>query len=52
MSDANTAPLESPAPLQDDNQLMQERRDKLKALRQAQAQGKGPAFPNDFKPTD
>ncbi|PIY25506.1 MAG: lysine--tRNA ligase, partial [Comamonadaceae bacterium CG_4_10_14_3_um_filter_60_75] len=31
---------------------MQERRDKLKALRQAQAQGKGPAFPNDFKPTD
>src|SRR5450830_1575914 len=41
----------SPAP-QDDNQLILERRDKLKALRQAQAEGKGPAFPNDFKPAD
>ncbi len=37
-------------PTQDDNQLMAERRDKLKALRQAQAEGKGVAFPNDFKP--
>ena len=35
---------------QDENQLMLERREKLKALRQAQAEGKGPAFPNDFKP--
>ena len=29
---------------------MAERREKLKALRQAQADGKGVAFPNDFKP--
>jgi lysyl-tRNA synthetase class 2 len=47
MSDQITAP----AP-QDDNQLMLERREKLKALRQAQAAGLGPAFPNDFKPSD
>jgi lysyl-tRNA synthetase class 2 len=44
-------PITSPAP-QDDNQLMLERREKLKALRQAQADGHGPAFPNDFKPSD
>jgi lysyl-tRNA synthetase, class II len=36
----------------DDNQLIAERRDKLKALRQAQQEGKGVAFPNDFKPAD
>ncbi|MDD5332234.1 MAG: lysine--tRNA ligase [Rhodoferax sp.] len=47
MSDHNTAP----AP-QDENQLILERHEKLKALRQAQAEGSGPAFPNDFKPTD
>jgi lysyl-tRNA synthetase class 2 len=35
----------------DENQLIAERREKLKALRQAQAEGKGVAFPNDFKPT-
>jgi lysyl-tRNA synthetase, class II len=34
----------------DENQLIAERREKLKLLRQAQQQGKGPAFPNDFKP--
>ncbi len=34
----------------DDNQLMAERRDKLKALRQQQAEGRGVAFPNDIKP--
>ena len=39
-----------PAPAVDDNQLIAERREKLKALRSAQAQGKGVAFPNDFKP--
>jgi lysyl-tRNA synthetase class 2 len=44
-------PITAPAP-QDDNQLMLERREKLKALRQAQAEGHGPAFPNDFKPAD
>ena len=42
--------LISPPP-QDENQLLVERRDKLDALRQAQQQGKGVAFPNDFKPT-
>jgi len=47
MSDHTTAP----AP-QDENQLIAERREKLKAIRQAQADGKGPAFPNDFKPAD
>jgi len=41
-----------PATAQDENQLIAERREKLKAIRQRQAQGKGPAFPNDFKPTD
>ncbi|MBS0339543.1 MAG: lysine--tRNA ligase [Proteobacteria bacterium] len=40
------------APALDDNQLIAERREKLKALRSAQAQGKGVAFPNDFKPAD
>jgi lysyl-tRNA synthetase class 2 len=36
----------------DDNQLIAERREKLKALREAQQQGRGVAFPNDFKPAD
>jgi lysyl-tRNA synthetase, class II len=39
-------------PVVDENQLIAERRGKLKALREAQAQGKGVAFPNDFKPED
>ncbi|RYY95352.1 MAG: lysine--tRNA ligase, partial [Comamonadaceae bacterium] len=34
----------------DDNQLIAERREKLKALRAAQRDGRGVAFPNDFKP--
>ena len=45
MSDQNHAP----AP-QDENQLISERRDKLRALRDAQAAGGGVAFPNNFKP--
>src|SRR5690242_12706804 len=36
----------------DENQLIAERREKLKALRDAQRQGGGPTFPNDFKPGD
>ncbi|GAA4002982.1 lysine--tRNA ligase [Comamonas faecalis] len=40
----------SSAPLADENQLIAERREKLKALRERQAQGLGVAFPNDFKP--
>src|SRR4051812_4463690 len=39
-----------PTPPQDENQLVAERREKLKALREAQKQGQGVAFPNDFKP--
>jgi lysyl-tRNA synthetase, class II len=35
---------------QDENQLIAERREKLKALRQVQADGGPVAFPNDFKP--
>jgi len=42
-----TTPHEAPI---DENQLMQERRDKLKAIRARQAQGGGVAFPNDFAP--
>ena len=45
MSEQNHAP----AP-HDENQLIAERREKLRALREAQAQGKGVAFPNNFKP--
>ncbi|MEO7392404.1 MAG: lysine--tRNA ligase, partial [Ramlibacter sp.] len=37
-------------PAADENQLIAERREKLKALREAQRQGLGVAFPNDFKP--
>ncbi|MCT8174755.1 lysine--tRNA ligase [Variovorax sp. CY25R-8] len=37
-------------PAVDDNQLIAERREKLKLLRTAQTEGKGVAFPNDFKP--
>ena len=36
----------------DENQLLQDRRDKLKALRVAQQDGKGVAFPNDFQPSN
>ena len=49
MSDT-TAQSATAAPAQDENQLIAERREKLKAMRQAQAEGKGVAFPNDFKP--
>jgi lysyl-tRNA synthetase class 2 len=47
MSDATHA---APAP-QDENQLILERREKLNAIRQDQAMGKGVAFPNDFSPS-
>ncbi|MBA4256632.1 MAG: lysine--tRNA ligase, partial [Polaromonas sp.] len=36
----------------DDNQLIAERRAKLKAIREKAQQGGGVAFPNDFKPAD
>jgi lysyl-tRNA synthetase, class II len=41
---------ERPTPPEDENKLIAERREKLKALRDGQKQGKGIAFPNDFKP--
>ena len=48
MSDNNTShPAAAP---QDDNQLIAERREKLRALREAQANGGSVAFPNNFKP--
>ena len=40
------------APATDENQLIAERREKLRALRDAQQRGEGVAFPNDFKPAD
>ncbi len=49
MSDHTPASAPAPAAI-DDNQLIAERREKLKAIRQQQAEGKGVAFPNDFKP--
>jgi lysyl-tRNA synthetase class 2 len=39
-------------PEQDENKLIAERREKLKALREIQAAGGPVAFPNDFKPQD
>jgi lysyl-tRNA synthetase class 2 len=48
MSNNNTATPES-APL-DENQLIAERREKLKVMRERQTKGLGVAFPNDFKP--
>ena len=49
----NTSPANTPdLPATDDNQLIAERREKLKVIRQAQQDGKGVAFPNDFKPAD
>jgi lysyl-tRNA synthetase class 2 len=39
------APATTPSsPAQDDNQLIAERREKLKALREQQSQGRGPAL--------
>jgi lysyl-tRNA synthetase class 2 len=51
MTDAHL-PSPSTAPEQDENKLIAERREKLKALRAAQAAGGAVAFPNDFKPKD
>lgn len=47
MSEQNTPPVPP-----DDNKLMAERREKLRALREVQAQGGGVAFPNNFKPAN
>ena len=45
-------PTNTPAVPVDENKLVAERREKLKVLREAQAAGKGVAFPNDFKPAN
>lgn len=45
---ASLAP--SALPAQDENQLILERREKLKVLRRQQVDGLGVAFPNDFQP--
>jgi len=47
MSDQNLAPASAP---HDENQLIAERREKLRALRESLQDGPGVAFPNDFKP--
>ncbi|XAH25084.1 lysine--tRNA ligase [Xylophilus sp. GW821-FHT01B05] len=52
MSEQNRPATAPAAPATDENQLIAERREKLKALRAAQAGGAGVAFPNDFKPAD
>jgi len=54
MSQAPSTPAaESAAPVaHDENQLIAERREKLRALREAQQRGEGVAFPNDHKPSD
>ena len=42
----------TPPPEQDENRLIAERREKLKAIRDVQAAGGQVAFPNDFKPAN
>ena len=49
---ASPTSTDNATPVVDENQLMAERREKLKALRAQQAEGKGVAFPNDYRPTD
>jgi len=49
MSTNNTPATPEAAPV-DENQLIAERREKLKVMRARQAAGQGVAFPNDFKP--
>ena len=44
-------PVPAVATTHDDNQLITERREKLAAMRQHQAAGNGPAFPNDVRPS-
>ena len=46
----NTSPAVQDAPATDENQLIAERRDKLRELREQSAARQQPAFPNDFKP--
>ena len=50
MTDAQPNAHTTASSASDDNQLMAERREKLRALREAQRRGEGVAFPNDHKP--
>ena len=51
MSDPHASAPVSALEVLDENQLILERREKLKAIRQRQTEGHGVAFPNDFKPS-
>jgi lysyl-tRNA synthetase class 2 len=51
MSDPHATATASAPEAIDENQLILERREKLKTIRQRQAAGQGVAFPNDFKPS-
>lgn len=52
MTDENAAPQEGAVDEnRDENRLIAERREKLRALRAQQAASGAPAFPNDFKPS-
>ena len=50
MSEPTHPAAPAAAPI-DENQLVHERREKLKALRQQQADGGPVAFPNDYQPS-
>ncbi len=52
MTEHNTASAADQTAPQDENQLIAERREKLKALREQVREQGGVAFPNDFKPAD
>ncbi len=51
MSEPTASPTPQAAPAADENQLIAERREKLKSLREVQKGGGPVAFPNDFKPS-
>ena len=52
MTEHNTPSAAAQTAPQDENQLIAERREKLKALREQVREQGGVAFPNDFKPAD
>ena len=52
MSEQHNSPEAEVAAPQDENKLIAERREKLKALRESVKAHGGVAFPNDFKPAD
>lgn len=52
MTEHNTPSAADQTAPQDENQLIAERREKLKALREQVREQGGVTFPNDFKPAD